>query len=66
MKFIIIFEGHDDIDFIKLLLKIGISDVNMKDDYNNTLLGKASNEGLIDIVTLLLEKGADPNIKNLI
>lgn len=65
-EFIIMFGGvRSDIDCIKLLLKIGISNVNMLDDQKYTLLGEASRLGLIDIVTLLLEKGADPNIRGI-
>ena len=38
------------------------ADPNAKDKDGNTPLHKAADEGRFDVVKLLLERGADPNI----
>lgn len=56
-----------DIDFVHAALKRDESLVNVKSDkYNNTPLMCAAREGQKNIVKLLIDNGADPNIKDCI
>ena len=54
---------NNDIDGVKEALSLG-ADVNAVDDYGNTALISACMWGYTNIVELLLEYGADINIKN--
>jgi len=44
---------------------LGVFDINKTEgDFNNTLLGRAINNDNMDIVNILLEYGADPNLRD--
>ena len=52
-----------DLEAIKTALDAGI-DVNAKTRYSATALSFAAEKGHLDIVKLLIEKGADPNVQD--
>lgn len=56
--------GEAFINFIKLLLDQGKANVNAKDINDNTALLKATKKHYSRIEDMLIEKGADPSIKN--
>lgn len=57
-----VFDG--DIDLAINLLENGKFDLNKQDQQGRTLLHYTSCRGQHDMIELLLEKGADPNIKD--
>ena len=57
-----VFDG--DIDLAINLLENGKFDLNKQDQQGRTLLHYTGSRGQIDMIELLLEKGADPNIKD--
>ena len=56
-------QGNNDIVELLLLPKYN-TNVDLVDNYNNTSLSIASYNGYIEIVKMLLDSGANPNIKN--
>ncbi len=52
-----------DVEAVGRLLAAGV-DVNAKSRYGATALSFASDKGRTDVVRLLLERGADPNVKD--
>lgn len=55
---------NNDINKINSILKSGKADINSKDKYCETALMIASCKGNLEIVKLLVDNGADINIKN--
>ena len=53
----------NDVDILKILLKIGI-DVNTRDKYGETALMRAAHCKDLDIVKVLIENKADVNTNN--
>ena len=53
---------NGDIENVKLLLDNGI-DINIRDRFGGTALNLASSGDHTDIVRLLLDRGANPNIR---
>ena len=55
---------YDDMNTLQTLIEKNISNINYKNEYNETPLMLASAWNKYGIVKLLLEKGADINIQN--
>ena len=54
---------HGHTDLVRLLLQAG-ADVNVQNEYGETVLHQAAWQGHASIVALLLEQGADVNVQN--
>lgn len=54
---------HENLDSFKYLIEKG-ADIQVKDDFGNTLLHSAAKLGLLDIVHFLVEQGLDLQAKN--
>ena len=55
---------NNDINRVNSILNNGKENINAKDKYCETALMIASSEGNLEIVKLLVENGADVNIKS--